>query len=658
MRLRDSSSQIGEQPFLLALGLITLSGFALRLIGLGSESMTADELYALICTRQSNSLHELIYNWVAHDGHPPFSYILEYIWQRWFGTTEGALRFPFAVMGTAAIWWTGRIGARWFSSGAGLAAACGLAFLQLPLMYSQLTRPYACGLFFVSFLTWCWTRWLFDERSNRLWLFGFVVGAAGAVYSHYFSFLVAVIVGIAGLFFSRGRRWSYLLAGLAIVVLFLPYLSICIGQLQIGGIGSGSGGWLAAPQPSFFAEHICAIFNRSKGLLIVFGIGFALSVVLHRKSPGKFHVLAMVFFLLPLLIGYGYSVWRNPVLQHSVLLFSLPFFLLFVFAWMPSLEKRLITWFLPVLFFGLFAGYVTLWKPYHLTDHFGRLKEIAEMHRAIEKRYGSSSVTAAFNVDFPYYLGYYWGKQNTASQILFTKNDGEEGLVDFRRQLNAAKGNYFVYGWSTCYSPPEMLSVIHEKYPVLVRCSRWFNSACYVFSKDPAAKEIPNEQLYLSQLLFKQPLPNWSDADTAQLDYDSLSRQTYFQFDSSSIYSPGWSGKLGQLIQSPDQRISVRAKLNLPDSNATIILVVDVKRKDKSLYWYGRSSKTQYIPEQTGTWQTIYFGLYLPEDLRLSDDVVIYAYSENKYPARLAELEVSSERGHPGLYGFRSDYLP
>lgn len=659
MQIRASNSISNKHAFLIALGIITISGLLMRLRGLWSESMTADEMYALICTRESKSLSDLLHNWVARDGHPPFSYILEFYWQRWFGIQEGTLRLPFALMGAASVWCMGRVGARWFSTGTGLATAAGLAFLQLPLMYSQLTRPYACGLLFVSLLAWCWTRWLLDERPHWIWLVGFVGAALGALYSHYFSFLVALLMGCAGLFFLPGRRWPYLLAGFIVVILFLPYLSIFIGQMQIGGIGSTSGGWLAPPKPLFFAEHIWVLFNQSQGLLYAVGILVGLSIVYTRTRLHKFHLLAILFFLLPLLIGYAYSIWRNPVLQHSVLIFSVPFLLLFLFSWMPSIHERLINWLFPIMLFGLFAGYTIFWKPYRLTNHFGRLKEIVSLLREIEQRDGADQVASAFNVDYPYYLGYYWEQNGATPKPLFTHNNGDTtGLADFRRKLAATNARYFVYGWSTAYSPPEILNLIQEKYPTLLKCERWFNSACYVFSRDSSIKKEPSETQFATHLDFARPLPNWSAVDQKVIRTDSSSGRKYIILDSTNLFSPNWKGTLDRLVQSPDHRIIVRAQLRFTDSRSTAAIVIAINRDGKQLYWNGRNSHTQYLPEFMGTWQNIYFGLYLPDDLQLSDEVAIYVFTDKVNRVELAELEVRGEKGHPGIYGVRKGYSP
>lgn len=129
-----STKNNSDRKFLYLLGGITLVGFFLRLRGLGSESITADEASALLRLNFS-SFSEMIEGGVRPDGHPAFTQVLLWFWTKWFGWSEFAVRIPFAIFGTAGIWLSGIIAKKWFSNTSGLATAIGIAFLQFPLMY-------------------------------------------------------------------------------------------------------------------------------------------------------------------------------------------------------------------------------------------------------------------------------------------------------------------------------------------------------------------------------------------------------------------------------------------------------------------------------------------------------------------------------------------
>src|SRR5665213_45856 len=213
------SEKISDKKFLSFLGAITLVGFILRLHGLGSESLTADEASALLRLQFPN-FSSMIEGGVRPDGHPAFTQILLWFCTKYFGVDEFSVRLPFAIFGTASIWLSGVIAKKWFSNSAGLATASGIAFLQFTLMYSQLARPYAPGLFFTLLSAYFWTKFVivredsYGEKSHRkIDIAGFAVAAALAAYSHYFSLLTTALLGIAGIFFvAKEIRARYILS--------------------------------------------------------------------------------------------------------------------------------------------------------------------------------------------------------------------------------------------------------------------------------------------------------------------------------------------------------------------------------------------------------------------------------------------------------------
>ncbi|CAN5188997.1 hypothetical protein BH09BAC5_BH09BAC5_04240 [soil metagenome] len=684
-----------DRKFLLLLGVITLVGFLLRLHGLWSESITADEADTLYRIHQSKNLNVLLDTWVRHDGHPPFIHLLEYFWTKLFGISEGAVRFPFVLMGTGAIWFAGRIANKFFGSGAGISTAAAVAFLQLPLMYSQLARPYSPGLFFSMALVWYWSCWIFADKPQRKYLILFVITATGAVYSHYFSLLFAGLVGLAGFFFLRKGMWiSYLLAGVCIVLLFLPYIGIFLFQLNAGGVG-GPGGWLGKPTPAFFADHIWFIFDSSRIILfsaLVLGLS---SLIFFFKRPGKFHLLVLFLFLTPLLIGYFYSLKSNPVLQNSVLLFSFPFFIMFLFSWIPPMENYKFGKFGSIGIAFLFLAYVTIYEPFHLTDHFGRLKELVSSATDWQEEYGAKNVDIIYNADIPYFIEYNYGQLGkTPQNILTTVNNGGRDLIELRNMVQNSDAMFFVYGWSTKYSPPEALPIIMEKFPYLIEKKLWFNSAVYLFSKLSAISKEKNENIFNSKNDFSpastfsvtvtdstnshSPEANWSAQCKVELRdssvlsvLDSMKNvkvpYTYSwrflkpmnydaQLDSSCIYSSSLKMKVGDILKNPDNEILFTANIKVEDTSAIAVLVIQFERDGKQLYWNGMESSNQIDPMNIGKWQNIYFGLRLPGDLRKTDTVRFFCYTKNGKPVLLNWLDVKTLKGHSGIYGLRHDF--
>ncbi len=680
-----------ERKFFLALGLLTLCGLALRLRGL-SVSLTADEVSALL-RLQFPTFSEMIEGGTRPDGHPAFTQVFLWSWTKLFGDSEVAVRLPFALFGTASIWLSGIVAKKWFGSGTALATAAGLAFLQFPLMYSQLARPYAPGLFFTLLAAWFWTSFVMNRKVRRIDIAGFALAAALAAYSHYFSLLTTTLLALAGIFFAtKENRLRYLVSCGAAVALFLPHLGITLDQLAIGGIG-GPGGWLGKPEPSFVWQHLLFAFDGSRGMVWgVLGI-CVLTLVVFFKRPGKFHALAFLLWALPLAIGYVYSVIVNPLLQNSVLLFGFPFLLMFLFAWIPDLREKKISFVFPAGIALVFLLYVTVYKSFQLLDHFGRLKELVTTTLAWQHKY-CVPLGAAYNVDAPFFVEYYYERlEEKPAYVHSTINNGFDELKDFRKQVQDAQGDYFAYGWSTKYSPLEIFPIIREKFPVLVEQRLWFNSGIYLFSKKAESIAInEDDTLFFSKNEFLPPSEykvtlvdkdektapevKWSlpcpvflrdstalkiaradtiqDAATSslQMPYTYMWSMSYatdydIRLDSTCVYGPALKMKVGDILPHPDNQILFSTRIKQIDTSATLILVIEFQRDGKQLYWNGMESTTQIDTRDTQSWQPVYFGLYPPADLRAADVIHFYCYTKTGAPVVIDYLEVKTTNPTP-----------
>jgi hypothetical protein len=665
--------------FYIILGGITLAGLILRLKGLGSESLTADEASALL-RLQFPGFMEMINGGVRPDGHPAFTQALLWFWTKIFGIGEFAIRFPFALFGTASIWLAGMIAKKWFNENTAFVTASAIAFLQFPLMYSQLARPYAPGLFFTLLAAWFLTAFLQNEKARKRGMAGFAIAAALAAYSHYFSLLAVALMSVGGLFLvPAANRKYFLVACAAAVLLFVPHFSITIDQVKIGGVG-GPGGWLGEPTPLFVKNHLLFAFNKSRGLLalvlIVWLIGF---VFLFRRRITRMHVFVFLLWFLPLATGYAYSILRNPVLQDSVLLFGFPFLLMFLFGWLAGPGETRFSRPVPYALMFCFFIYTAFYKPFHLTDHFGRLRELVSTTIDWQERFGAGNVSVVYNVDAPYFVNYYYDKfEKKPEHILATIANGFSELRDFRKLVQSSTGDYFIYGWSTRSSPPEALEIIREKYPVLLSKRYWFNSAVYVFGKiqlagmdgkDPEIfstlnEFVPPDTIRRFETVIKPGDPfklvaDWKPAVKPESFEEGVpcafGSACFIQLDSSQIYTPGLRMRLGDVIHNPDNAVLFSAGIMLLDPNAHAQLVIEFEREGKQLHWYGMETSAQTEPV-AGFWQPVYFGIPLPADLRTTDVLHVYCYSMDGKAILVDNLYLRTTTGHTAIYGPRADY--
>ncbi len=345
-----------------------------RLLFYSSWSFSNDELSAL--TRLDfRSFGELISEGVKTDGHPAFVQVFLYYYTEWAGNSSAAVRLPFILAGIASVLLHFLIARRWFGEKAAILSSLVMALLQFPVLYSQLARPYSFGLLWVLLSVYFWDKLLFREKGNK-WLFAALAGIsyALAMYTHYFSFLAVLIVGVTGLFYMKKQtRLPYLLSGAIAVVLFVPHIPVTLHHLTIGGVG----GWLAKPEPWWLITHLKYVFNDSWMLLLMM---LAITIFTFTKTPknerwSTFHTVSLLFFGLLFLTGFLYSVFVNAVIQHSTMLFGLPFILMLLFSWVKHLKRT--DWLVFLVGILLVIPTKGLWS-FYSKQHFGEFEGVAE----------------------------------------------------------------------------------------------------------------------------------------------------------------------------------------------------------------------------------------------------------------------------------------
>ncbi len=640
--------------FLYYLTGITFAGFLLRINHTWSESITADEVSALLRLKY-DSLGAMIEGGVRPDGHPAFTQVLLWFWIKMFGDSEFAVRLPFVFMGTASIWFAGMAAKRWFGVGTALAVAASLAFLQFPLMYSQLARPYAPGLFFTMWAACAASRFSGEEKVSWLHVLSFGVAAAGAAYSHYFSMLTTLLLGVSMIFMSHANnRIKFVVAGVVAVALFLPHWGISMSQLSIGGIG-GPGGWLGPPTPDFFREHLLKIFDSSQGMVCLVALIWVFCLVFNKQALGKRRIFMLLIWVLPLAIGYWYSVTKNPVLQHSVLLFSMPFLLMFLFSWFPNDEEVKYPYRFANVLIVVFAFYITIYKPFRLTDHFGRLQELVETYYDYEDK----GVTVIYNVDDPYFINYYTTpsqtKRKKTPQFTFlVHDDARSEMAQLRDRVMHAQGDYFIYGWSTRESSPAALDIIALEYPCLVEKHEWFNSAVYVFAR---SRVVPQDSCEYHSTVKTYSIMNIVQGDTIQRLWRPACNIVgdTFTLDSLCAFGPMLHARVGDVLSNPDNEIVLHASVFTPKLRTSCILVVEFIRDGKQLWWTGMDTKSQIDTTRAG-WQVAYFGQRPPIPLLRSDSIHAYMYSPQMQTVKVRNLTFMTREGHRGIHGVRPDY--
>jgi mannosyltransferase len=341
----------------LILGLILLLALALRFYCLDGQSLWADEGNSAALALRSLST---ITRDAAHDIHPPLYYYLLHFWVGLFGNSEIALRSLSALAGTALVLATYLLGRELFSRRTALIAALLAAWSPFQIYYSQETRMYIlvslwavlAVLFFVKALR---AGVKAGGDRSRLLLFPglYVCFATAALYTHYFAFTVPLVTNLsyalAMIVYPPLRRLRalavWVVAQMAVVALYLPWLNLAGGQLTT---------WPAVSESfslSFLVQELLRIFSlglsveqSTTPVVVAFGLLLLLGAlpfvfwVPGQKKPGLPRLLSrpdlaalaftLLYLCLPILTMYVLSLSRPAYDPKFLLLVTPAFYLL------------------------------------------------------------------------------------------------------------------------------------------------------------------------------------------------------------------------------------------------------------------------------------------------------------------------------------------
>jgi hypothetical protein len=216
---------------LIALLLILLLGWTLRLHAIDARSLWADEGWTMLLS-QGPGLGTITRT-MAHDQHPPLFFILFRLWRNATGDTELATRYFSVLIGMLAIAGVYQLGRELFNPSVSVLTALILALSDLHIDLSQEVRHYSLLATLIIWSSLFYVRWWRrPTRANRI---GYVLTSIALLYTHYLGGYVLIAQLIHMLIMVRPRR--RLLDGLflfgAICLGFLPWLPVVIDQNSV-----------------------------------------------------------------------------------------------------------------------------------------------------------------------------------------------------------------------------------------------------------------------------------------------------------------------------------------------------------------------------------------------------------------------------------------
>jgi hypothetical protein len=591
----------------------------------GGWSITNDELSALNRLAY-DSFGELIQKGIMPDGHPALMQLFLYAWTAVFGENTWFIRLPSVLFTLGGLYFFYHFARKWFSYPAALLASSTLVFSQFFLNYAQLARPYALG--FLGCMLVAYSISHFETEKHKKWaqwaLVGGLIISFTAHYFAAFTALLTLLLGFTQIKKKAHKKRYFGLSLLAALVLCL-HLPITLKHLKIGGLS-----WLPQAQDDFLFTFLVNAFNHQLLFLALpLALGFVFLFLQKPSFNFKGSLILLILFITPYAVGHYYSLHYKPILQYSVLLFSLPFGILFFYSFVPenfSIKKvRLGMLLLTVIGFGsLYQS-----KRFFGSRPFANFKEVIAASLDYTKAHTDQEVLAFANNNDSSYFDYYYRQFGAKSpfdlgQFRETNDLKRAGIL-----LNTKEAQEVLLAFAGVPIPLEVYELAKTTYPEVKVQKRYFNSEFLVLGKSDKKRATYFEASWAES-------ERWEFNEDQWLDTSIQGKVRPYKIESNSLYSFTYKNKLGKLstTEHPWLCISLKAK---SEAASNFKIVVDVSREGETIFWRSFDSQTFY---QENQWYQVLYVWTREQTLKDEDEIKIYLWNPDKSEFYLHDLKV------------------
>lgn len=459
-------------------------GAVLRLVFIEVQGLSHDELSAWNRIGDYN-FSQIIQEGVRPDMHPAFMQVLLQYWTNIFGDSEWSLRVPGTIMALAAILLMYRLACKYFNTNVALFSAALMLFPILPIIHTTLARPYAAGLFFLVLLIWGIFK-LEDSRVKKAYFVSsslIILGAAGAMYTHYYAGLMAACIGLAALFYVKVTRWRYLIiSGIIAALAFLPHWDITKDHLSRDGLG-----WLGKPEWYWFWEYLKLYFGDNYWFAGAFLLLLPLGLIYAKfKADDKSRFLLLTFTGL-YLISHLISLSYTPILREPGLVMLMPILLLGLGSFFRWMRPQFFNWSITVLSCFLLGNTLftsRLFEPIH----FEPFREITELIKEYDNKLNSERVLKLCNVTNVNYLDYYARKNGANLNFEMSIIEEIDEIHALAKIIESSEKDYVMLARTNRMQNVIQLEIIQNKYPDEVFSKYFFNANFNIWRKGEGRK--------------------------------------------------------------------------------------------------------------------------------------------------------------------------
>lgn len=622
------SLPVKNRSGLVAAGLLLL-GALLRFYGFWNWSLTNDEFSALN-RLNFDSFGELISKGVSVDGHPAFTQIFLFYWTKIFGTSVFAIRLPFVLSGILALFFFYKLAKNCLSEQAALVALSLFSVSHLFVLYSQIARPYAFGLFFIIAFAFYWQRLISQQHKKKDLIF-FILFGLLSLLTHYFTGLMLMVLIVYGFFkIDRSKKLTYFLLSIAIGILFLPHLSITLQQISIGGVS-----WLPEPEGRYLIIFLEFMFNNSRlflytalfiPLLSFFRNGFSF---LQTKT-----IHLALLFLFPYLVAYFYSIHISPLLQFSVLLFFAPFLLLAVASFIHTKINQKATLFLVILITltGLYS--LVFQIEFFKQKRFADFKKVAELSIQWENELGEDKVVSMANFVNENYINYYLKQIQENYRYDIAPLDSLSANKKTQQLILSEKPDYVIVAFANVPAPKAIHEYIKQDYPEIVKQERFFNSEVTLYGKSNKARE----KIFTTTYTEAFSNPKWSADPAFFQDSVFVTDSIAYYLSPATEYALTYKNLVSNLFTEKDKNLTLSAKVK-SNTITALKLVCTIERDGEVIVWEALPCKEFQEKE---IWFQIVYVLEKKANILPDDQVSIYFWNPNKDSAYIDDFVINN----------------
>ncbi len=622
---------------------ILLVACALRFHDFMNLPFFHDEYSAVLRTSYT-SINDLVEQGVKPDFHPAGVQFFLYFWVKLFGSDPWIVKLPFVLASIASVYLVYLVAKKWTNETVGLITAAFLATSQYSITYGTYARPYATGLFFTLLLILALTNIIQrpDHKFRKNWIL-FVIAGTACAYNQYVNMLVAGMIGVTALpLIPRKRLLPYLLAGVAIGILYLPHIPILSYHMGKGGIG-GTDGWLGVPGPTFIVDYLSYLFHHSawSAGLIVFILlaGWYWGRKISYTPPfsaSKRIYLFVCWFLAPFLVCYFYSVYTNPILQYSVLIFTHFLIYTLLSGHIKPLKPLANSVIVSAIVLTNVLTLIFVREHFHVHYHVGYEKILDQLASERKKH---PQLPALISTDFRF-TDYLQKKQN--SPIHFDKNEfsGYTELVHYLDSVSQ-ESDYLYYVESD-YDKPNV-PIIQRYFPKIEwQLNNQVNSI-YLFSKH-GEKNSPGT-------IFR-----WDTKNKLSREWKNIRPEHFisengtwrYRIDSLTEWGPGISFDLKDIVATTNNVIDIEVAVADLLPQKEVVVAAIIKDKDSTILWTGNSSIHQTF---NGECHIVHHSLSIPEmDYINNYQLEVMIWNLGKTTFDVTGITISLREGNPYRY--------